>query len=115
MSDFTSHCLIMLAGVIIAALSQFILKKAATREYKRFIDQYLNWRVVVGYGMMVLSTFCTIIAQRVIPLSMSPIWDACSQIFVLSIGFFILHESLTKRKLTGVALMLAGILIFLIR
>ena len=114
MSSFTSHCLIMLAGVMIAGISQFVLKKAADKDYKRLIDQYLNWRVVVGYGMMVLSTFCTVIAQRVIPLSMSPIWDACSQIFVLAIGFFILHEHVSKRKLLGVCIMIAGILIFLL-
>lgn len=113
MSDFTSHCLIMLAGVVIAGLSQLFLKNAATKTYDTFLQQYLNWRVILGYGMMVLSTLCTVIAQRVIPLSMGPIWDASGQIFVLMISFFILKEHISKRKFTGLCIMIAGILIFL--
>ena len=113
MSDFVSHCLIMLGGVVIAGLSQLFLKKAATQEYKSFLQQYLNWRVILGYGMMVLSTLCTVIAQRVIPLSMGPIWDASGQIFVLMISVFILKEHISKRKLTGLCIIIAGILIFL--
>ena len=99
---------------MIAGISQFVLKKAADKDYKRWIDQYLNWRVIIGYGMMFLSTFCSVYAQKVVPLSMSPIWDACSQIFVLSIGFFILHEHVSRKKLLGVCIMIAGILIFLL-
>lgn len=114
MNEFVSHCGIMLGGVIIAGISQFVLKKAADKEYKGFIDQYVNWRVTLGYGLMVASTLCTVFAQRVIPLSMSPIWDACGQIFVLAISYFILREYISKRKFAGLCIMITGILIFLL-
>ncbi|MBR2810478.1 MAG: multidrug transporter [Solobacterium sp.] len=106
--------LIMLAGVTIAALSQLILKKAADKHYDSLIQQYMNVPVMLGYGMMFGSTFCTILAHRKLPLSWSPLWDAASQILVILIGLLVLHEKISKRKAAGFCLMIAGILIFLL-
>lgn len=114
MNSYVSHSLIMLLGVTIAGFSQLLLKKAANQSYSSFAKQYLNWRVIVGYGMMVASTLCTIFAQRVLPLSMGPIWDASGQIIVLAIGVFILNEHISKQKWIGLCIMITGILIFLL-
>jgi uncharacterized membrane protein YraQ (UPF0718 family) len=50
MSDsFALNLGVMIFGVLIAALSQIILKKAAMRTYDSWIKQYLNFPVVFAY------------------------------------------------------------------
>ena len=114
MSEMLSHALVMLLGVAIAGFSQLLLKRAAGREYSHWIFQYLNVRVIAGYAIMVFSTLCTVYAYRVIPLSMSPIWEAAGQIIVAALSFFVLKEKMTRRKLIGLGVILVGILVFFI-
>ena len=83
MNDLLIHALIMVFGVVIAGVSQLLLKSAAQRTYKNWIYQYLNIRVILGYGIMVASTLCTVIAYRVLPLSMAPACDAFGRVFKL--------------------------------
>jgi len=103
---------IMLFGVLIAGFSQIILKKASGKEYKSLIRQYLNFRVIFSYGLFALSTVCSLIAYRVLPLSMGPVWTAAAQIFVVVLGYFMLGERPNKRKIWGLILITFGIIIF---
>lgn len=112
MNDLVVHALIMVFGVVIAGLSQLLLKSAARRSYSHWIDQYLNVRVILGYGIMVLSTLCTVAAYRVLPLSMAPACDAFGQVVVAALSWRILKEKMNKRKICGLALIMVGILIF---
>ena len=112
MSSFVQHALVMTFGVVIAGVSQILLKTAAQKQYKKWIYQYLNIRVILGFGIMVLSTLCTVYAYRVVPLSMSPAWDAFGQIVVVALSWLILGEKINKKKLLGVAVIIAGILLF---
>lgn len=106
--------LIMLFGVLIASFSQLLLKKGALRVYEKWYLQYLNIWVVSGYFIMFLSTLCSLIAYRVIPLSTGPVWTAAQQVFVVSLSYFFLGEKPNKRKLCGLALILLGVLIFML-
>lgn len=114
MNEVLSHALVMLLGVLIAGFSQLLLKKAAGEQYTHWIYQYLNVRVIAGYTIMVLSTLCTVYAYKVIPLSMSPIWEAAGQIIVAMLSFFVLREKVSRRKLIGLAVILVGILVYFI-
>lgn len=115
MSDLLIHALIMVLGVVIAGFSQLLLKSAAQRTYKHWIYQYLNVRVILGYGIMVASTLCTVIAYHVLPLSMAPACDAFGQVVVAFLSWLILKEKITWRKLMGIIVILAGILIFFLK
>ena len=115
MSDLLIHALIMVLGVVIAGFSQLLLKSAAQRTYKHWIYQYLNVRVILGYGIMVASTLCTVIAYRVLPLSMAPARDAFGQVVVAFLSWLILKEKITRRKLMGIIVIFAGILIFFLK
>lgn len=114
MYDLLIHALVMVFGVVIAGVSQLLLKSAAQRTYKNWIYQYLNIRVILGYGIMVASTLCTVIAYRVLPLSMAPACDAFGQVVVAFLSWLILKEKITRKKLIGLVIMLVGILLFFI-
>lgn len=46
-----SYVLAFLA-VFVASLSQILLKQSAEMEHKNFIFKFLNWRVILGYGLL---------------------------------------------------------------
>lgn len=111
-SEFTLNLGIMLFGVVISALSQIILKKAALKTYDVWWKQYLNGPVVFAYAIFILSSLCSVIALRVLPLSLMPIWNSAAYLFVALFAFLIMKERPGKRKLMGLGIILVGIVIF---
>ena len=107
-----SSYLILIFSVLISTCSQILLKKASNMEYSSKIKEYLNWRVIVGYGMMVVSTILTIIAFRGMDYKNGPIIESLGYIFILFLGNWFLQEKITKKKIIGNALILLGIAVF---
>lgn len=103
---------ILLLGVFISAISQVLLKKAAMREYKSRIHEYMNPLVIMAYVMFVGTTFLSILAYRGIPLSMGPILEATSYLYVTIFGVNIFKEKITKQKMIALVLIIGGILIY---
>ena len=110
--EFWLFFAIALASVLIADISQIILKKAALKTYDKWYKSYLNFPVIFAYFLFFLSTVCSMIALRKLPLSLSPMWQSMGQIFVALLSFFILKEKLTKKKIIGIAVVIAGIVFF---
>lgn len=102
----------LLLGVFLSAISQVMLKKAALRQYPNKIREYLNPLVIIAYTIFVGTTFLSIYAYKGIPLSMGPVLEATSYIYVTIFGVTIFKEKLNKRKLVGLALIIAGIIIY---
>ena len=113
-NEMLIHCGIMLLGVLMGGGSQILLKLAANKKYDKWIFQYLNPFVIIAYGIFVLSTVCTVIAYRVVPLAMSPVWTSGSYIAVTAMSYFILKEKPNKKKLIGIAIIAIGILVLCI-
>lgn len=111
MNNITAF-LIMLSGVLIACCSQFLLKKAAMKEYKAWYLSYLNVRVIFAYFLMVVSTVCSVLAYKVLPLTIAPVFAAAEQIAIALMSVFILKEKATRRKWIGLSLILLGIGIY---
>ncbi|RDB58957.1 multidrug ABC transporter [Gordonibacter sp. 28C] len=103
---------VLLLGVFISSISQVMLKKAALKEYDSPIKEYLNPLVVFAYVLFVGTTFLSILAYRGIPLSMGPILEATSYIYVTVFGVTIFKEKMTKKKLVALGLILAGICVY---
>lgn len=103
---------VLIFSVFISSVSQVLLKKAADIHYENRIREYLNWRVILAYGMFFGSTFLTMLALRYVPLSMSPILESTGYLFVSVMGYFFLKERFTKRKIIGLCLIFLGIYIF---
>lgn len=105
---------ILIISVIVASISQIILKIAAEEEHESLIKEYLNFKVMVGYFLMFVSTILTIIALKNINYKNEPIIESLGYIFVMILGRIFLKEKITKNKLIGNALILIGILVFYI-
>ena len=100
---------LLLIGVFCSAVSQVMLKKAALRQYPSKLREYLNPLVIIAYVIFVGTTFLSIYAYKGIPLSMGPVLEATSYIYVTIFGVTIFKEKLNRRKLLGLLLIVAGI------
>ena len=106
------YAMLIVLSSLISAFSQIMLKKAAQKEYSSKLKEYLNPLVICAYGIFVLCTLLTMYALKVVPLSMSPILEASGYIFISVLSYIFFHETLTKKQLCGMMLVLAGIVIY---
>ena len=109
----TTECvLIWLAAMLIAAVSQVLMKLSANRGYKSRIREYANFYLVAAYGLAVVSLFLTNLAFTKLDLKYSPVFQAIKYIFIWVLGVLILREHISKRRLLGITVILAGIIVF---
>ena len=106
------YMLIYIVSVFIASVSQIILKTSSGKTYDSFIKEYLNPRVIIAYGLFFLTTFISLYAYKVIPLSMGPILESTGYIWVAVLSFIILGEKISPRKLMGLLIIIAGIVVY---
>lgn len=99
-------------SVLIASLSQLLLKKSAEKEHSSFWQEYLNPYVVTGYGFLFLSMFLTVLAFRGMDYKNGPVIESLGYVMVLLLGRIFFGEKLTKKKLFGTCFILAGIVVF---
>lgn len=104
--------LLGLFSVVIASFSQVMLKLGAGKTYSSKIREYLNLYVITGYGMLFVSMILTIIAYRGLSYLSVPVIEAVGYVLVPVLSYFIFKEKLTKRKITGILFILAGIFIY---
>ena len=90
----------MLSGTFFSAVSQILLKQSANIRYENRIREYLNFRVILSYTIymliLLLNTWCYTKVDM----------------FVLLLSHFILKEKITKGKIMGNLIIIAGILIY---
>ena len=101
-----------ICGAFITALSQILLKtQANTTGGKGFFSKFLNVRVIVSYGLLFLTLAINQVALRYVPLSVMPCITSTSFVWVFVLGALILKEKISARKILGVAVIIAGVLI----
>ena len=105
------YSLFLLFGVFISAISQVMLKKAALKKYDSKIKEYLNPLVIVAYIMFVGTTFLSILAYKGIPISMGPVLEATSYIYVTVFGVKIFGEKVNVKKIYALIFIFIGIVI----
>ncbi|MBD5116121.1 MAG: EamA family transporter [Ruminococcaceae bacterium] len=115
MSELAIYSCIMLGSFLISSFSQIMLKKSAQKTYASKIKEYLNPFVIIAYGLFFGCTLISMYALKVVPLSMSPILEASSYIFVAILSFIFFKEKLTKRQLVGMVLIIGGIIIYTLK
>ena len=106
------HTGILVLSVFIASVSQILLKISANKEHPDRLREYLNPHVIAGYGLLFLSTILTMLSLRVVPLSWQPVIESVSYFFVSVMGYFLLRERFSRKKILGLLVIFAGILIF---
>lgn len=102
---------IFLFSVFISSVSQILLKKSTEKEYRNFLREYLNPKVIGAYIIFFCSSLLTIVAYKSVPLSMGPILESSGYIFITILGYYCLHENIGKKKIMGMLCILIGIFI----
>lgn len=99
-------------AVFASTTSQILLKKQANQTGKKgFFQKFLNVRVIVSYGILLLSMALNQIALIYVPVTVVPCITATSFIWIFLFSFLILKERPSRKKVLGVVIILAGIAI----
>ena len=106
--------LLMIGMTLFTAISQVLLKQSANKEHKAPIYEYLNWRVILAYFIFVVVLLVNTYAYTKVDMKYGAILDSFSYIFVLAFSYWILKEKITKGKIIGNALIVLGIIIYVI-
>lgn len=108
----SKYWIMMFSSVIIASFSQVFLKMSTKKKYENFIKEYVNPHVIVGYGMMLVSTILMIFSFQKLDYKNGPVIESFGYILVMLLSLIFFNEKITKRKLFGNILILLGVLIF---
>ncbi len=103
---------ILLVGVFIGSVSQVMLKKAALKKHTTVIKEYLNPLVITAYILFFGTTLLSIFAYKVIPLSLGPVLESTSYIYITFFGTVVFKEKLNKQKIFSLILIIGGILVY---
>ena len=98
-------------SVLIASISQILLKKSALKQYDNKWAEYLNPYVIFAYGLLFVSMFMTVIAYRGVDLKTGPAIEASSYVFVAILSAIFLNESINKKKKLGLVLIIIGVIV----
>lgn len=112
MNELLIYSGIYLVSVFVASVSQVLLKKSAQRPHKNSLAEYLDPRVIVAYSLFFGASFITVMALKVVPVSMGTVLESSGYLYVTILGVIFLKEKISKRKLLGLGIILAGILIY---
>jgi len=106
------YYLLYLFSVLVASLSQVILKKSAMIHYQTRLKEYLNPYVIGAYFFFFGSSLLTTFSYGGVPLTMGPVLESTGYIYVGVLGMLILKERLSRRKIIGNLLIVGGIMIY---
>ena len=106
------YMLILFATTFFTAFSQVLMKTAAQKEYKSWIYEYLNWRVITAYGIIFLVLMVNTYAYTEVEIKYASIIDAFSYVNVMLFSYLLLKEHFTKRQLIGNLIIILGILVY---
>lgn len=101
------YIILFVISVLIASYSQILLKKGAMKK-----NIYINKYTIIGYFLMLLSTLFTLYAYKGVNLSLSQMLQSLSFLFVTIFSYFLLKETITKKTMIGIILILVGIVIY---
>lgn len=104
--------LVFLVSVFISSCSQIALKKSANTQHGGFVKEILNPIVMGAYLCFFGASLLTTFAYKGVPLSLGPVLEATSYIYVVILSRFFLGEKVTRKKILGNLLIIAGILIY---
>ena len=106
------YSILFLIGVFVSAISQVMLKKSALKQYDNHIREYINPLVIIAYVLFVGTTILSTIAFKGISLSMGAVLESSSYIFVTFFGVKIFHESINRKKVVSLVLIVTGMMVY---
>ncbi len=106
------YMLLMFAGTFFTAISQVLLKQSANRTYRHPIFEYLNWRVILSYGIFFGVLLLNTYAYTQVDMKYGAVIDTCSYLFVMILSWLLLKEHFSRGQLIGNLIILTGIFIY---
>lgn len=106
------YLLLKITSVLIAALSQVLLKQEANKTHNNLIKEYLNFNVIVAYLIFALSTVLSIFSLKGITIGYSMIIEALNFILVPLLGYCLFKENINQKQIIGIALIVIGMIIY---
>lgn len=103
---------LVIISAFLAANSQLLLKTSAQIEHGNVIFEYINWRVLVSYGTLLITSFINMYALQFLPYKLVPMLGTVSYIFVIVLSKVVLREKMGFSKWVGASLIVIGIIIF---
>lgn len=104
--------LLYILAVFIASIAQILLKISAVKEHKNQIYEYINKYTVSAYFILFVSSLLVVIAFRKVPLKCGPVFETAGYVFVFILSRLMLNEKITRKKLTGIVIIVTGIILF---
>ena len=99
----------MLLSAFFSAVSQLLLKLSAKDTHKNKIFEYLNFKVIAGYGLLMLTLLMNTWAYQGVEYKVGPVLNSTSYVFVMLLGRLFLKEKVTPKKIAGICLIVVGI------
>ncbi len=112
MGDLWIYVGIYLCSVFLASVSQTLLKMAADKQYPTRKQEYLNKYVMTGYALLFISTLLTMTALKKVPLSWGNVIESAGYFFVFLMGYVVLKERFSRRKIAGLCVIFIGMAVF---
>lgn len=107
------YYLFFIAGTVLSAFGQVLLKTGADRTGSRnIILSMLNFRTIAGYGLIFTSLVTSTYAMTVLPFKTAVAVLPLAYILVPLFSHLLLHEKISAQTACGGAIILAGIVIF---
>ena len=106
------YLILLFAATFFTAFSQILLKQSARIEHKSWIYEYLNWRVILAYGISFAVLFINMYAFTKIDMRYGSVVDTFTYFLVMILSYLTLKEQFTKGQLIGNLLIITGILIY---
>ena len=101
------------ASSTIAAFAQMLLKKSAAEKHGSVLREYLNWKVIIGYGLMFAGMLLGVIGySKGVQVKSGSVMESVGIVEVALLSAFFFKEKLTRKKVLGIILIIAGIIIF---
>jgi len=104
---------IFVTGVVLAAIGQVLLKKAAARRSAdSIVLSFFDPFAIAGYLLILASTVTSTVALKVLPLKLTVALFPLGYILVVFLSVALLHERMRRHHLWGMLIIVAGIVIF---
>lgn len=109
------YYLFLIFSCCISAFSQILLKKASQKQYKNFIKQYINCYVIFGYCLYALVVVLNSFIIKYLSITItSALTESLPIILSFITGKVFFNEKITKNKIIGGMIIIAGIIIIMI-
>lgn len=105
--------LLFAVSATIASFAQMLLKQSATEEHASVLKEYLNWKVIVGYGLMFAGMLLGVIGYgKGVEVKQGPVMETIGNVWVVLLSRAFFGEPITKKKVWGNVLIILGIIVF---